>query len=151
MAGPAGNMTVTQFLDGVEDEAKRRDSKKLVDLMKTVTGEEPRMWPGNIVGFGTYHYKYASGREGDAAVIGFSPRRQNLVIYLMSGFVGYEDLLQKLGKHTTGKACLYLKRLDKIDETALAELLRRSVAHVKAVESRSGGLPRMADMPPPPQ
>lgn len=148
---PTSNMTVARFIDGVDDDAKRRDSKKLKALMKTVTGEKPRLWPGNIIGFGSYHYKYASGREGDAPIIGFSPRSQNLTIYLMSGFVGYDGLLQKLGKHTTGKSCLYVKRLDQIDEQTLLQLLQKSVAHVKAVASKSGGLPRMSEMPPPPQ
>ncbi|MGH8958048.1 MAG: DUF1801 domain-containing protein [Acidimicrobiia bacterium] len=141
--------SVKEFLDGIEDGERRRDSKKLVALMKEVTGEKPQMWGESIVGFGNYHYKYASGREGDAAIIGFSPRKQNLTIYLASGFVGYDELLARLGKHSTGKSCLYLKRFDQVDENVLTELLRESVAHVQAVEANTGGLPRMSEMPPP--
>jgi hypothetical protein len=108
------------------------------------------MWGSGIVGFGTLHTKYASGREGDWAQVGFAPRKRNLTLYFMSGLVGYEDLLSKLGKHTTGKACLYVKSLDAVDETVLAELVRRLVAHVLGVEAESGGVPRMAHMPPTP-
>jgi hypothetical protein len=141
--------SVRDFVDGISDEDRRRDSKKLVALMKEITGVKPQMWGENIVGFGSYHYKYASGREGDAAIIGFSPRKQSLTIYLASGFVGYDDLLARLGRHSTGKACLYLKRLDQVDENVLTELLRKSVAHVQDVEAEAGGLPRMSEMPPP--
>jgi hypothetical protein len=141
--------SVTEFVDGIEDEGRRRDCKKLVALMKQVTGQQPQMWGENIVGFGSYHYKYASGREGDAAIIGFSPRKQNLTIYLASGFVGYEEVLSRLGKHTTSKACLYLKGLDQVDQSVLTELLQKSVAHVQKVQAEAGGLPRMSEMPPP--
>lgn len=145
------DMSVEAFIKGIEDERIRRDSKKLVSLMSKVTGEKPRVWGTGIVGFGTVHTKYASGREGDWPLVGFAPRKKNLTFYLMSGFVGYDDLLSKLGKHTTGKACLYVKTLDAVDEVVLAELVRRSVAHVVAVESESGGVPRMAHMPPAPE
>lgn len=140
--------SVGAFLDAIQDEGRRRDSRRLTALMSKVTGEKPRMWGSGIVGFGTVHTKYASGREGDWPQVGFAPRKRNLTIYLMSGFVGYEDLLSKLGQHTTGKACLYVKSLDAVDEEVLTELVRRSVAHVVAVEAESGGVPRMAHMPP---
>ncbi len=99
--------------------------------MREITGDEPAMWGPSMVGFGRYHYKYASGREGDWFVAGFSPRKQNLTLYIMSGFSGYDELMARLGKHTTGKSCLYIKRLEDVDLAVLEELIRRSVAHVR--------------------
>src|SRR6266516_2833349 len=122
---------VTAFLNGVADERKRKDSFTILDLMKQVTGLEPKMWGSSIVGFGTYHYKYESGREGDMILAGFSPRKQNLTLYNMGGFERYDDLLKKLGKHTTGKGCLYIKRLDDVDLPTLKSLIEESVKHVK--------------------
>ena len=115
------------FVASIADESRRQDSRALLELMSEVTGESPRMWGENIVGFGSYHYRYESGREGDWFLAGFSPRKQNLTVYLMSGFDGYGQLLARLGKHKTGKACLYLKRLDDVDRDVLRELVRRSV------------------------
>src|SRR5687768_8307937 len=118
----AGNKTqptsaeVLEFIDNDPDERKRQDSLTMLELMRDVTGEEPKMWGSSIVGFGSYHYKYASGREGDAPIAGFSPRKQALTIYIMAGFEHYDDLMQKLGKHTTGGSCLYVKRLSDIDQ-----------------------------------
>ena len=88
------------------------------------------MWGSSIVGFGSYHYKYASGREGDSFLTGFSPRKQNLTLYIMAGFDQYEELLKKLGKHTTGKSCLYIKRLENIDLPTLKALIQQSVNHM---------------------
>ncbi len=122
---------VIAFISSVQDEQKRRDSLKILDLMKEVTQEEPKMWGDSIIGFGNYHYKYASGREGDWLLTGFSPRKQNLSLYIMSGFDSYPDLLHKLGKYKTGAACLYIKRIADIDLDVLKELVRRSVAHMK--------------------
>ena len=122
---------VVEFLNGVPDEKKRKDSFALLELMKEVTGQEPVMWGDAIVGFGTCHYHYASGREGDMPLAGFSPRKQNLTVYIMSGFDEYEPLLQNLGKHSTGKSCLYFKRVDEIDLPTLKELVRLSVEHVQ--------------------
>jgi len=122
---------VEAFLNGVTDERKRRDSFKILDLMKDVTESEPEMWGDSIVGFGSYHYKYASGREGDWFLAGFSPRKQDLTLYIMSGFEGYEQLLGKLGKHKTGKSCLYIKKLEDIDLGVLRELVSRSVGHME--------------------
>ncbi len=124
--------SVDDFLNGVEDEQKRRDSFAVMELMKEVTGEEPAMWGDSIVGFGSYHYRYASGREGDSPLTGFSPRKQNLTLYITSGFEQYEDLLDDLGKFKTGKSCLYLKRLQDVDLDVLRELVRQSVAHMEA-------------------
>jgi uncharacterized protein DUF1801 len=122
---------VEQFLNSVDDERKRKDSFMILELMKQVTGIEPRMWGSSIVGFGSYHYTYESGREGDMILAGFSPRKQNLTLYNMGGFERYDDLLKKLGKHTTGKGCLYIKRLDDVDLPTLKSLIEESVKHVK--------------------
>jgi len=122
---------VEQFLNSVDDERKRKDSFTILELMKQVTGIEPRMWGSSIVGFGSYHYTYESGREGDMPLAGFSPRKQNLTLYNMGGFERYDDLLKKLGKHTTGKGCLYIKRLDDVDLPTLKSLIEESVKHVK--------------------
>jgi hypothetical protein len=100
--------------------------------MQEVTGETPTMWGDTIVGFGSYHYKYASGREADWMLTGFSPRKQNLTVYIMAGFAQYNDLLARLGKHSTGSSCLYIKKLQDIDLAVLHELVSQSVAHMKA-------------------
>jgi hypothetical protein len=123
--------SVTEFLNGVPDEKKRQDSFAILELMTEVTGAEPRMWGDSIVGFGSYHYRYASGREGDWFVTGFSPRKQNLTLYIMAGFDNYDQLLQNLGKHKTGKSCLYIKRLEDVDLDTLRELVSQSVQHMK--------------------
>ena len=122
--------SVTEFLNGVPDEKKRQDSFAILELMTEVTGAEPRMWGESIVGFGSYHYRYASGREGDWFVTGFSPRKQNLTLYIMAGFDNYDHLLQNLGKHKTGKSCLYIKRLEDVDLDTLRELVSQSVQHM---------------------
>jgi hypothetical protein len=122
---------VTAFLNGVADEQKRRDCFTLVEIMRAATGAEPQMWGDAIVGFGSQHYRYASGREGDWPIIGFSPRKQNLTLYLTYGYEQYADLLAKLGKHSTGKACLYVKRLSDVDMPTLLELVDQSVAEVR--------------------
>lgn len=123
--------SVTAFLNKVSDPTKRADCDTLVELMRKVTGEEPKMWGPSIVGFGSYHYTYASGREGDWPLTGFSPRKDSLVLYIMSGFTRYEGLLAKLGKHKTGKSCLYVKRLADVDRKVLGELVKLSVQHVR--------------------
>jgi len=122
---------VEAFLNNVPDEKKRRDSFTILELMKKVTGKEPAMWGDSIIGFGSYHYKYASGREGDWFLTGFSPRKQNLTLYIMAGFDEYERLLGKLGKHSIGKSCLYIKKTDDIDVDVLKELVKRSVEHME--------------------
>ena len=123
--------SVDAFLAGV-DGRRQQDCLTLMDLMREATGEEPRMWGEAIVGFGSYRYRYASGREGDWFLAGFSPRKQNLTLYLMSGYDDYEALLARLGKHTIGKSCLYIKRLSDIDVDVLRELVTASVAHMRA-------------------
>ena len=121
---------VEAFLNRVENEKKRNDSFAILRLMKQVTGEEPEMWGDSIVGFGKYHYKYASGREGDWFLTGFSPRVQNLTLYIMAGFDEYDQLLHKLGKHSTGKSCLYIKKIEDIDLPTLSELVKQSIDHL---------------------
>mgnify|MGYP002623800706 CR=1 FL=1 len=123
--------SVRAFLDGIEDERKRRDAKAVARIMKRVTGEPPKMWGPSIVGYGSYHYVYDSGREGDFMLAGFSPRKQALTLYIMSGFSGHKGLMKKLGRHTTGKSCLYVKTLDDVDLAVLEELIARSVDAVR--------------------
>lgn len=122
---------VTEFLNRIPDERKRADAFRVLALMSEETGEPPRMWGESIVGFGRTHYKYASGREGDWFLAGFSPRKANVTLYITSGFGQYDELLGGLGKFTTGQSCLYLKRLDDVNEAVLRELVRRSVAHMR--------------------
>jgi hypothetical protein len=123
--------SVEEFLNTVENERRRADSFALLELMREVTGEEPAMWGTSIVGFGTYRYQYASGRQGEWMQVGFSPRKRNLTLYIMPGFDGYESLLERLGKYRTGKSCLYINKLDDVHLPTLRELIRQSVAHVK--------------------
>ena len=123
--------SVTDFLDGVEDDNKREDDFVILELMKEVTGSEPIMWGDSILGFGNYRYKYASGKPAEWFLVGFSPRVQNLTLYIMSGFEEYDQLLDKLGQHSTGKSCLYVKRLENVDLDILKELIEKSVAHMK--------------------
>lgn len=127
--------SVEAFLNGVEDERKREDSFAILELMLEVTGAEAQMWGSSIIGFGSYHYTYASGREGDWFQVGFAPRKQNLTLYIMSGFDAYDDLLGKLGKHKTGKSCLYIKRLADVDLDTLRELVVQSVAYIAGTEA----------------
>jgi hypothetical protein len=123
--------SVEAFLDAVESERKRADSEAILALMREVTGEEPAMWGDSIVGFGSYHYKYASGREGEWFLTGFSPRKRTLTLYIMAGFKAYEPLLKRLGKFKTGKSCLYINSLEDVDREVLRELLARSVEHMR--------------------
>jgi hypothetical protein len=118
--------SVSGFIAGIADERKRKDAETLIAMMKRVTGETPKMWGPSIIGFGSHHYRYESGREGDWPRVGFSPRKQNLVLYITDGFEDYGALLGKLGKHSTGKACLYIKRLDDVDATVLETMVGRS-------------------------
>ena len=123
--------SVTDFLNSVTDEQKRKDSFEILKMMKQITKEEPKMWGASIVGFGSYHYKGASGREGDWMLTGFSPRKQNLTLYLMGGFDEQKDLLKKLGKYKTSVGCLYVKKLDDVDKKVLKELVAGSVKRMK--------------------
>jgi hypothetical protein len=124
------DQSVVSFLKSIADEQKRRDCFTLLDIMKQITKTQPKMWGSSVVGFGSYHYRYESGREGDWFLTGFSPRKQNLTLYIMAGFEQYDELLKKLGRHTTGKSCLYVKRLADIDLPTLKNLIRQSVRHM---------------------
>jgi len=118
--------SIEDFLNTVEDEQKRKDCLEIVKIMKQVTKEEPKMWGPSIIGFGSYHYKYESGREGDMMQIGFSPRKQNITLYVGLGDNTENPLLKKLGKHTTGKGCLYIKKLADVDKQVLQDLITNS-------------------------
>ena len=124
------NGDVHAFLNNIPDEKKRQDALTILKLMQEATDIKPRMWGDSIVGFGSYHYKYASGREGDWFLTGFSPRKQNLTLYIMPGFEKYEILLSKLGKHSTGKSCLYIKKIEDVDVDVLKELVKQSVEYM---------------------
>jgi len=125
------DQSVEAFLNRVEEERKRQDSFIILELMEQVTGEKPTMWGDSIIGFGNYHYRYGSGREGDWFLTGFSPRKQNLTLYIMLGFQEYDELLMRLGKHKTGKACLYINKVADIDLPTLKELVRQSAEYIR--------------------
>jgi hypothetical protein len=131
------NASVEKFLNQVPDEARREDCFKIAKMMEEITGNEPKMWGPSIVGFGSYHYKYASGHEGDWPISAFSPRKQDLTLYIMPGFQKYADLLKQLGKHRTGKSCLYIKRLSDVHVPTLKKLIRESVKQMKLKTKRS--------------
>jgi len=122
--------SVSKFIRAIPDERLREDCQLLTTLMGEATGARPKMWGPSMVGFGCYHYKYASGREGDWFLTGFSPRKANLTLYIMSGFDEVEDLLAKLGKHKTGKSCLYVRSLEDLDLAVLKRLIRASLRHL---------------------
>ncbi|MEQ9188744.1 MAG: DUF1801 domain-containing protein [Cryomorphaceae bacterium] len=128
---------VYAFIDKAEKEQTRADCRELIALMQEVTGEPPALWGPSIVGFGSYHYKYASGREGDFLLVGFSPRKQNLTLYIMGGFKRHDALMQSLGKYKTGKSCLYVKQLDDIDRTVLRSLIEESVAYMRSIDIKT--------------
>ncbi|MCX8476918.1 MAG: DUF1801 domain-containing protein [Sphingomonas sp.] len=123
---------VADFIDAAPDAVRREDAKTLVALMSRVTGEEPVMWGPSIIGFGSYHYRYESGHEGDACRLGFSPRKAELVLYVLTGSPEQEAPLARLGKHRTGKACLYVKKLADVDMAALEEIVRGALAWMDA-------------------
>ena len=123
--------SVTEFIKTIDDKEKRADVKKLSAIMREITGARARMWGPSIVGFGEYHYKYASGREGDFMLSGYSPRKQALTIYVIAGFEKFPELMKKLGKYKTGRSCLYVKRLSDIDEKILRQLIRKSVQYLR--------------------
>jgi hypothetical protein len=119
--------SVAAFIDKVEDEGKRDDSYKLIEIFKSITGHDPKMWGPSIIGFGSYHYKYESGHEGDAPLAGFSPRKDTLTIYIATEFEKREELLLKLGKHKSSKGCVYVKKLDDIDISVLKKVVKNSM------------------------
>jgi len=125
-------LSAAAFIDALPDETRRADAKRLIKLMQSATGEKPKMWGPSIVGFGSHHYKYESGREGDMPLAGFSPRKAATVLYGLMGSGESEALLAKLGKHTTGKGCLYIKKLADVDQKVLETLVVKSVAAKRA-------------------
>ena len=127
------NASVEKFLNQVADETRREDCFKVAKMMEEITGEKPKMWGPSIVGFGSYHYKYASGQEGDWPIAAFSPRKQDLTLYLLPGFAESGELLKQLGKHRTGVSCLYIKRLSDVHVPTLKKLIRDSVKRMKQI------------------
>jgi len=123
--------SVTDFLNSIENGETRKDCFEILKIMKQATKGEPKMWGSSIVGLGDYHYKYESGRENDWFLTGFSPRKQNITLYVMGGFKPYGKLLKKLGKHSLGKGCLYIKKLKDVDVNVLKELVNESVQAMK--------------------
>ncbi len=119
--------SVKEFLNQIPDEERRQDCFAVAKMMEEITGEKPQMWGPSIVGFGLYRYKYASGREGDWPIAAFSPRKKDLTLYIMMGLENHEDLMEKLGQHSTGKACLYIKRLADVHVPTLKKLIKMSV------------------------
>lgn len=126
--------SVSGFIAGIKDEHVRRDARTIAAMMQEVTGSRPVMWGSSVVGFGSYHYRYASGREGDWFLTGFSPRKQYLTIYSVSGFGAFEDLVAKLGKARTGVGCLYIKQLEDVHLPTLKRLLREAVKVAKRMD-----------------
>jgi len=127
----ANDNDVMAFLNAVEPEIKREDSLIIMKMMEEVTGEQATMWGTSIVGFGSYHYRYETGREGDMPLVGFSPRKQALTLYITTGFDAYGNLLDKLGKYKKGKGCLYIKKTEDVDLDVLRELVRYSVEYMR--------------------
>jgi hypothetical protein len=128
----ATSASVADFLNAIEDDERRKDCKTVAKIMQKATGAKPKLWGPSIVGFGDHHYKYASGRELDWFLTGFSPRKKDLTLYIMPGFERYDALMASLGKHSTGKSCLYIKRLADVDTSVLEKLVTASVEHMKA-------------------
>ena len=126
------DQSVTAFLDKISDEARRAECYAVLGMMKRVTNTEPKIWASGLIGFGNYHYKYASGHEGDCFVAGFAPRKTALTLYITAGVERFPKLLAKLGKHKAGKGCLYIKKLDDVNLTVLEDLVSKSVEWTKA-------------------
>jgi hypothetical protein len=127
---------VVKFLKSVKDEKQREDSFVILDIMSKITKLPPKMWGPSIIGFGSYHYKYASGHEGDMCLAGFSPRKQSLTLYILPGFEKNKDLMEKLGKYKTGKSCLYIKKLEDVDMKVLKELIKRGLEQTKELAKK---------------
>ena len=130
---------VDDYIASIDDEQSREDTRVLVEMMRRISGHEPKLWNVGTLGFDSYHYKYDSGREGDSQAIGFYPRKGKITVYLMDGTARYTDLMAQLGKHTSSRVCLYLKRLSDVDLSVLEQIVRQSYEHVK---SRDGHMSR---------
>ncbi|MBE9068788.1 DUF1801 domain-containing protein [Leptolyngbya cf. ectocarpi LEGE 11479] len=124
--------SVDKFIQALENEQRRNDCLTLLPIMQRVTQREPTMWGDSMIGFGRYHYRYKSGREGDWFITGFSPRKRELTVYIMPGFENYSALLEQLGKHRLGKSCLYIKKLSDVDITLLETLITQSITEMEA-------------------
>jgi hypothetical protein len=124
--------SVSEFVNAIEEPQKRADVRKVAAMMRRATGKRAKMWGSSIVGYGTYHYRYDSGREGDFMLTGYSPRKQALTVYILAGFERFGPLMKKLGKYKTGKSCLYIKRLADVDENVLEQLITESVDFMRA-------------------
>jgi hypothetical protein len=124
--------SVTKFLNAVADETKRKDCYEIIEMMKQVTGFQPKMWGTAIIGFGSYHYKYESGHEGDSCLIGFSPRKQNIALYVASSASEVQNLLSNLGKHKTGKGCLYINKVSDVNVDVLKKIFITGFDYMKA-------------------
>ena len=129
----ANKASVVKFLKSVENEKRQADALVMLDLMQNLTKREAVMWGSSIAGFGSYHYKYASGREGDWLLTGFSPRKAELTVYIMNGFSSYSELMEKLGKYKTSVSCLYIKKLEDIDIKVLKQLIRKSLSDMRKI------------------
>ncbi len=127
----AGDEKIEEFLSRIEKEGIKADCIKINQMMTEITGESPQIWGASMIGFGKYQYKYASSHSGEFFITGFSPRKQNITLYIMAGFSSYDALLQKLGKHKTGKSCLYIQKLEDVNQAVLKELITASVAHMR--------------------
>ncbi|BFH64783.1 DUF1801 domain-containing protein [Paenibacillus azoreducens] len=131
--------SVIEFIEKIDNLKKREDAFKLLDIFTETTGYKAKMWGTSIIGFGSYHYKYESGHEGDAPLVGFSPRKAKISLYFATGDTGREELLQKFGKHTSGKACVYINKIADIDIEILKALINRSVAFLQKTYPQGGG------------
>ena len=143
-----GESGISELIAGSSDDQRRKDAASLLELMTRLTGEEPRVSSGSTIGFGQYHYRYASGQEGDFFKVGFSPRDDNITLYLMSGLRGFDDILERLGPHKAAKSTVKIKGLAEIDQDALADLIQECVRHVDDVERSLGAIPRMSEIRP---
>jgi hypothetical protein len=130
-------LNVTTFIDAITDPARRADAKTIVKLMQDASGEKPQMWGPSIIGFGSYHYKYESGREGDMPLVGFSPRKAATVLYGVAGASDCQTLLPKLGKHSMGKGCLYIKKLADVDQGVLQAMVGKALAATRARQAKA--------------
>ncbi len=139
---------VRAIIDAVPHAHRRDDAAELVRLMASVTGERPEAWSGGTIGFGQYHYRYATGQEGDFFKVGFAPRKDKITLYVMSGLRGFEDILDRLGPHHVSKSTVHVRRLGDVDRDALIELIEECVTHLDRVEATLGAIPRMSDIPP---
>ncbi|MAM69660.1 MAG: hypothetical protein CMP91_00760 [Gammaproteobacteria bacterium] len=128
---PGHTTDVKKYLASLDNAKRRSDAEAVLELMQEITGQDACMWGASMIGFGSYHYKYDSGREGDWFVTGLAPRKQQLVVYIMSGLEKYPQLLEKLGRFKTGKSCLYISKLEDINVRVLGQLIRKSVADMR--------------------